>query len=143
EYLAQFDGRAAANVAYLVPHGTVRIEVMGLEERAPTADEIKQMQALVAQGMADGAVGFSTGLDYIPCTYADTHELIELCRPAAAAGGVYVTHMRSYRPATVASAVAETLTIGREAGLPVHISHFNGLADQLLPLIDEGRTRGV
>ncbi len=143
QYLAQFDGRVTANAAYLVPHGTVRIEVMGLEERAPTADEIKRMQALIAQGMADGAVGFSTGLDYIPCTYAQTHELIELCKPAAEAGGVYVTHMRSYRPDTVASAVAETLTIGRKAGLPVHISHFNGLADQVLPLIDEGCASGV
>ncbi|MBI5878528.1 MAG: D-aminoacylase [Chloroflexi bacterium] len=142
EYLARFDGASTANVAYLVPHGTVRIEVMGLADRAPTADELRAMQKLVAEGMADGAVGFSTGLDYIPCTYADTNELIELCRPAAAAGGVYVTHMRSYLPATVAESVEEVLAIGRAAGLPVHISHYNGMADQLLPLIDNGRSRG-
>jgi N-acyl-D-amino-acid deacylase len=143
EFLAQFDGRTSANVAYLVPHGTVRIEVMGLDERAPTPAEIRQMQALVAQGMADGAVGLSTGLEYLPCAYAETAELIALCRPVAAAGGIYVTHMRSYRPESVASAVAETLTIGREAALPVHISHFNGLADMLLPMIEDGRAAGI
>ena len=136
-------GRTSANAAYLVPHGTVRIEVMGLEERAPTPDEIRQMQALVERGMADGAVGLSTGLEYLPCAYAETAELIALCRPVAAAGGVYVTHMRSYRPESVASAVAETLSIGREAGLPLHISHFNGLADMLLPMIEAGRAEGI
>src|SRR5206468_2017542 len=62
EFLAQFDQRAAVNAAYLVPHGAVRIEAMGLDERAPTVDELRRMQALVAQGMADGALGVSTGL---------------------------------------------------------------------------------
>jgi N-acyl-D-amino-acid deacylase len=142
EYLAQFDRRSAANAAYLVPHGTVRIEVMGLDERAPTADELKQMQGIVAQGMADGAIGVSTGLDYIPCNYSDTHELIEVCRPAGEAGGVYVTHQRSYGPKVV-EATHETTTIGREAKMPVHISHYNGFADTLLPLIEEGREQGV
>jgi len=77
---------------------------------------VAQMQALVAQGMADGAVGLSTGLEYLPCAYADTAELIALCRPAGAAGGIYVTHMRSYRPETVASAVAEQLAVVTAVG---------------------------
>ena len=142
EYLAQFERRAAVNAAYLVPHGAVRIEAMGLDERAPSSAELAHMQALVAEGMRDGAIGVSTGLDYIPCNYSDTRELVEICRPAAAAGGVFVTHMRSYG-AKVAEAVHETLTVGREAGLPVHISHYNGFADVLLPLIDAGRADGV
>jgi N-acyl-D-amino-acid deacylase len=142
EYLAQFDRRSAANAAYLVPHGNVRIEVMGLAERAPTADELKQMQAIVAQGMADGAIGVSTGLDYIPCNYSDTQELIEVCRPAGEAGGVYVTHQRSYG-AKVVEATHESTAIGHEAKMAVHISHYNGFADTLLPLIEEGREQGV
>src|SRR5204863_526398 len=83
-------------------------------------------------------IGLSTGLDYIPCNYSDTNELIELCRPAGEAGGVYVTHQRSYG-AKVIDATHETLAIGREARMPVHISHYNGFADVLLPLIDDGR----
>src|SRR5262245_46590826 len=76
EYLACFDRRCAVNVAVLVPNGNVRMEVMGLATRPPTPDELRRMGRLVREGMEQGAVGLSTGLDYIPSRYADTDELI-------------------------------------------------------------------
>ncbi len=143
EYLDRFDGRVGANVAYLIPHGNLRLEAMGLANRRPTADELAHMQRLAGQAMQEGAVGFSTGLDYIPCPYADTEELIAIARAVALYGGVYVTHQRSYAPDSVAEATRESLHIGEEGSVAVHISHFNGRADVLLPLIDEGRQRGI
>jgi len=142
EYLACFDDHTAINVAYLVPHGNVRIEAMGLDDRLPTADEMAHMQRLVAQGMREGAIGYSTGLDYIPNPYSNTWELVELGKAVAPWGGVFVTHMRSYGE-RIAEAVAETYAVAREAGIPVHISHYNGPADILLPLIDAGRAQGI
>jgi N-acyl-D-amino-acid deacylase len=142
EYLDRFDQGTALNVAYLIPHGALRLETVGFSDRPATPDELRQMQELAAQGMHDGAVGLSTGLEYLPCAYADTAELIACCRPVAARGGVYVTHMRSYTTRIV-EAVEETITIGREAGIPTHVSHFNGSADTLLPLTDAARKQGV
>src|SRR6478735_6609192 len=83
EYLALFDRRVAINVAGLVPNGNVRMEVLGLDPRPATADELKQMRRLVRQAMEEGAVGLSSGLDYIPSLYADTNELTELCKEIA------------------------------------------------------------
>ncbi len=143
EYLACFERRCALNVAYLIPNGNVRMEVMGLAMRPPTPDELRQMGRLVREGMEQGAVGLSTGLDYIPSRYADTDELIALCREIAPYGGVYVTHMRRYDPEGVLGSMDEVFRIGREAGVPVHISHFNSQADLVLPKVDAGRTDGI
>jgi len=141
EYLCCFDERTAVNVAYLLPQGTIRLEVMGFESRSPDPGEIARMQAVVAQGMKEGAIGISTGLDYIPCNHAGTEELIEICRPVGELGGIYVSHIRSYGSA-IAAAVEEIAEIGRIAELPVHISHYNGPAPQLAALVDEARTAG-
>src|SRR5262245_17263805 len=96
EYLVCFDRRAAVNVACLVPNGNVRMDVMGLATRPATADELAAMRRIVRQAMEEGAVGLSSGLEYIPSRYAGTEELTELCRELAPFGGVYVTHMRGY-----------------------------------------------
>jgi len=72
EYLARFDRRVAINVAYLVPHNALRLETMGFVDRVATAEELTKMRELMAQGMCEGAVGFSTGLDYFPCRYSNT-----------------------------------------------------------------------
>jgi N-acyl-D-amino-acid deacylase len=143
EYLACFDRRCALNVAVLVPNGNVRLEVMGLATRRPTADELKQMGRLVREGMEQGAVGLSSGLDYIPSRYAETEELIALCREIAPFGGVYVTHMRRYDPDGVIASMDEVYRIGREAGVGVHISHFNSRAELAVPKLDEGRAQGI
>lgn len=141
EYLGCFDRKSVCNVAYLLPQGTIRLEVMGGVSRRPDDDEMRRMQELVEEGMRQGAVGISTGLDYVPCCYADTDELVEICRPAGRYGGVYVTHMRSYGD-RIREAVQETADIGRRAGLAVHISHYNGRADLLSSLVDEARSAG-
>jgi N-acyl-D-amino-acid deacylase len=143
EYLACFERRTALNVACLVPNGNVRLEVMGLDPRRPTADELQRMAALVREAMEQGAVGLSSGLDYIPSRYADTEELIALCRAIAPFGGVYVTHMRSYAPDGILASLDEVYRIGREAGVAVHVSHFNCQAQLGLPKIDAGRADGI
>jgi N-acyl-D-amino-acid deacylase len=143
DYLACFDRRCAVNVAVLVPNGNVRMEVMGLADRPPTKDELRHMRRLVRRGMEEGAVGLSSGLDYIPSRYAETKELVALCEEIAPSGGVYVTHMRSYSPEGVLASLDEVFRIGRDAGVPVHVSHFNSRADQVLPKIDAGRHGGV
>jgi N-acyl-D-amino-acid deacylase len=143
EYLALFDRRCAVNVACLVPNGNVRMEVMGLETRPPTPDELRRMGRLVREAMEQGAVGLSSGLDYIPSLYAGTEELIALCREVAPFGGVYVTHMRRYDPDGVLGSMDEVFRIGREAGVAVHISHFNSQADLVLPKLDAARADGI
>lgn len=142
EYLGRFDGTTALNVAYLVPNGNVRMEVMGLDPRPATDDQIRAMQAIVREGMEQGAVGLSTGLDYIPSLYADAREISALCEVIAPLGGVYVTHMRGYG-AAAPQGMLEVYEIASSADVPAHVSHYNGPADLLLPLIDRGRARGL
>jgi len=143
EYLACFDRRVAVNVACLVPNGNVRMDVMGLESRAPTPDEIRAMGRIVRRAMEDGAVGVSSGLDYIPSRYADTAELTALCREIAPYGGVYVTHMRGYAPDSVIRAMDEVFSIARDAGVAALISHFNSQAELVLPHLDRARAGGL
>src|SRR5579864_121756 len=143
DYLALFDRNCALNVACLVPNGNVRMEVIGLATRVPSTEELARMEGIVRRAMADGGVGLSSGLDYIPSRYAGTQELIALCREIAPQGGVYVSHMRGYSPENVAAALDEMEQIAREAGVAVHISHFNSIAEQVLPQIDAMRARGI
>jgi N-acyl-D-amino-acid deacylase len=143
EYLARFDRRTAVNVACLIPNGNVRMDVMGLETRAPTRDELTRMGRIVRQAMEEGAVGLSSGLDYIPSRYAMTEELTELCRELAPFGGVYVTHMRGYSPQTVIGAMDEVFEIAGDANVPALISHFNSRADLVLPHLDRARAGGL
>ena len=137
------------NVATLIGHNSVRREVVGLDDRAPTADELEQMKALVEKGMQDGAVGFSTGLLYVPGTYADTSEVVALAEVASAHGGVYASHIRE-QGAKLHESITEAVTVGREAGMPVQISHLKvkgrtrwGTIGSALDLIDSYREEGV
>ena len=143
DYLALFDRKCAINVCSLVPNGNARMEVMLLDTRAASTDEAGHMGTIVREAMREGAVGLSSGLDYIPSRYADTAELTALCREIAPFGGIYVTHMRSYTPEGVMTAMDEVEQIGRDAGVAVHISHLNCLAEQVLPRIDQMRSRGI
>lgn len=140
---------ASVNFATLVGHNTVRREVMGTERRAATAEELARMQELVDRAMSDGAVGFSTGLQYVPGTYAGADEVVTLARRAAAHGGVYTTHMRN-EGTELEAAVREAIAVGEGAGLPVHISHLKvdapirwGASADALALIDDARGRGI
>jgi N-acyl-D-amino-acid deacylase len=112
----------ATNAVALVGHNTLRSQVVGNEDRAPTPDEIGRMRGLVEQSLEQGACGFSTGLIYTPGRYSTTEEVIELADPLAAHGALYATHMRN-EGAKLLEAVDEALTIGREVGCPVQISH--------------------
>ena len=152
--VGQFLGRMsekplAVNLATLVGHGSVRRQVMGQEDRAPTEDELRKMEAVVEQAMKDGAVGLSTGLIYVPGTYAKTDEIVALARVAGRNGGIYATHMRNEGD-KVADAIRESIMIGEQAGLPVEISHFKisnkrlwGQTPMTLGLVREARARGL
>ena len=123
EYLARVeDGGLACNVATLAGHGTIRKLVMGFEHRAPTDTELGRMQAILAEALEDGAVGFSTGLEYLPGGYAQVDEQAALARLAAEAGGFYATHMRNEGD-TLIESVTEALTVAERAGIPLQISH--------------------
>ncbi len=149
-YLDRFDGgRVAVNVAMLVPHGTVRMIVMGIEDRAPTPDEMARMQALIDQGMREGAIGLSTGLTYVPCMYATDDEMVELCRPLRPYNGFYCPHHRSYG-LEVLRANYDTIEIARRARVPLHLTHCHvghrpnkGRAPELLAAIDQARADGL
>jgi N-acyl-D-amino-acid deacylase len=139
----------APNVALMVGHGTVRRAVMGTEDRRATPDELAKMEGLVQQAMADGAMGLSTGLFYVPGSFAPTEEIVALARVAAAAGGIYASHMRNEDDRVVES-VQETIRIGREARLPVHISHHKvggrrnyGRSMETLALMRAARDEGI
>jgi N-acyl-D-amino-acid deacylase len=111
------------NVASLIGHNTVRREVMGSANRFATQEEIARMQALVEKAMTGGAVGFSTGLIYIPGTYSSSDEVVALARAAGKHGGVYASHMRD-EGERIVDAITEAADVGRAAGMPVQISHF-------------------
>jgi N-acyl-D-amino-acid deacylase len=128
--------RTAVNTGFLVPHGTVRYSVLGGADREPDAAELAQMRRLVEAGLAEGALGLSTGLEYLPGRYANVAELVELCRPVAAAGLPYVSHMRGYGLAAPGG-MAEARAIGVGSGVAVHISHYNGPGEQLESMVDE------
>lgn len=137
------------NVATLVGHNSVRREVMGRDDRAPTPEELAGMQAIVEKAMLDGAVGLSTGLLYVPGTYADTAEVIALASVASAHGGVYASHIRE-QGADLHKSIEEAIQVGRDADMPVQISHLKikgltrwGTIDKALELIDSHRQRGV
>ncbi|WP_309068341.1 amidohydrolase family protein [Microbacterium sp.] len=143
DLLASYDGRIPLGVAYLVPAGTVRQQVMGTAQRAADADERERMVALVREGIADGAAGLSTGLDYVPGIFADAEEIAALCAPLSAAGLPYVTHMRGGYEDNAQAGVEEVARIAQLAGVAVHISHFHTRADEAWRLMDWLTSRGV
>jgi N-acyl-D-amino-acid deacylase len=139
----------SVNFATLVGHNTIRSTVMGRESRAPTAAELRDMQALVAKAMSEGALGLSTGLEYIPGAYTETAEIIELAEVAAAAGGLYASHLRN-EGTRIEEAVAEAIEVGRATGCPVQISHLKidspsrwGISRNVLSMIDAARAEGI
>ncbi|HEX6974964.1 MAG TPA: hypothetical protein VF147_11210, partial [Vicinamibacterales bacterium] len=117
------DTGASVNYATLIGHNTVRRAVMGTANRDPSVAELARMKSLVWRAMTDGAVGFSSGLQYVPGTYSHTPEIIELARIAGNAGGVYATHMRN-EGTELEKAIEETIRVGNAGGCRVQISHL-------------------
>jgi len=140
----------ALNVATLIGHGTVRLEVMGGSFlRPPTPEELDRMRALVERGMQAGAVGLSTGLIYLPGVFAKTDELVELAKTVSAHGGIYASHMR-YENRRIREALDELTTIAREARIPAQVSHIKlatpaawGRADEIIDYLNQARAAGL
>ena len=139
----------AANIATLIGHNTVRSKVVGLDDRAPTAEEQARMNEYVEQAMKDGAVGLSTGLIYLPGTFAKTDEVVDLAKAASKYGGVYASHIRD-EGNEVVKAIEEAINIGERANMPVEISHFKiasralwGKTATTIGLVEAARKRGL
>jgi len=139
---------AGTNVVHLIPHGAIRSRVFGSVRRAPTPDELDRMKALVEKGMREGAWGMSTGLIYVPGTYAKTDEIVALAKVVHAHGGLYASHIRS-EAASLLEAVAEAIEVGVQSGCPVQISHLKcstreawGKMGEACGLIEAARAAG-
>ncbi len=141
-------GGIGINSAFLMGHGAVRQAVMGQSVETPTRGEMEAMKRLVARQMEEGALGLSTGLTYVPGSAARTEEIVELTAVTAPYGGIYATHMRNYT-AAIMEAVEESIQIGREAGVPVHLSHITpcppstGRAGALLERLERAQAEGL
>jgi N-acyl-D-amino-acid deacylase len=137
------------NVGYLVGHNSVKRRVMGTVSRAPTADEMRRMKTLIAEGMRDGAFGISTGLRYLPGNFSKIDEVIELSRVAADSGGIYTSHLREEGLGLI-EGVSEAITIAREARIPVVLTHHKAVGPKMwgqsartLAMIDSARRAGL
>lgn len=141
--------RIAPNIGFFAGHTWTRRQVVGMDDRAPTPEELDEMRALVEQSMQEGALGLSTGLLYVPGNYAETEEVIELAKVASRYGGLYYTHMRDEATLLLES-VREAIRIGAEADIPVQIQHHKamgvqnwGMTEQSLALVDSARAAGL
>lgn len=149
EYYDKIDRFGAGpNVAHLLPQGSLRRAVIGTEQRAATPDELRQMETLAAKAMDEGAWGMTSGLIYVPSSYADTDELVALARIVGQRGGIYGSHIRNEN-VELLSAIEEALEIGQRANVPVHISHFKssgkdswGLVRVASKMIAQAREQG-
>jgi len=149
EYFDHFDGGSTVNVASFASQGTVRMAVMGMENREPSADEMTRMKAIIDQCMREGAIGLSTGLTYAPCMYASDDELVELCEVIRPYQGFYCPHHRNYGSEAL-TGYWDSIEIGRRAGVPVHLTHCHlsfeinqGRVGELISMIDRARAEGV
>jgi N-acyl-D-amino-acid deacylase len=147
EYVGALE--TAQNTVWTAGHTWLRKYVIGLDNRDPSFAELRRMEGLVAEAMDAGAIGLGTGLEYIPANYAKQSEVIALARAAQRPNALYVTHMRDEGRA-LPEALEEAIDVGREAGLPVHISHLKstgvanaGMAQRVLARIDEANRQGV
>ena len=139
----------APNVGFFAGHSWTRRRVMGMDNRAPTPAELEEMKAVVDQSMREGALGLSTGLLYVPANFAETEEIIELAKVAAAHGGIYVSHMRNEASGLLES-VAEVIRIADESGIPAQINHHKvagaaqwGWSVKTLAMIDSANAAGL
>ena len=139
----------AINVAYLVGHGSIRRTVLGMADRSPSPAELARMTTMVREAMHDGAFGLSTGLKYLPGTFAKTDEVIALARAAADSGGIYTSHLRE-EGLGLLDGVAEAIRIGRDAHIPIVLTHHKvvgkpmwGASVTTLAMVESARRAGV
>lgn len=149
EYLAEFDGNVSVNVAFLLPHGPLRLLTARDSQKPIRGARLRGLQQLVAEGMEEGAVGFSTGLTYSPCAFADEAELEACCEVVAQYGGFYAPHLRSYGDGFI-TALEDAFELCRRTGVPLHLTHLHASfpvnrdkAATVLNMIDEARASGL
>ncbi len=149
EYLDRFKDKTSVNVAWLVPHSSLRLETAGFQNRLLRTDEIRKAQQLAAEAMMQGAKGFSTGLSYFPGAFSNTDELIEICKTVKEFDGVYVTHLRTVFQGERFDNVEEALEIARRSGVKLHFSHYRtggstiGHTDKIMDKIDRAVMEGL
>lgn len=143
------DNGVGLNETYLVPHGNIRMEAMGLEDRPATKEEIQKMCEITERELKSGAIGLSTGLIYIPCAYSLTEEIIEMCKVVAKYDGVFVVHQRSEAD-TILDSMEEIIEIGKKSGVKVHFSHFKVCGKQnwkyipqVIELLEKAKSEGI
>ena len=141
--------KPALNESYLLPHGNVRMEAMGLEGRLPSDAEIQKMCEITRREMEAGCLGLSSGLIYMPCAYSNTAEIIELCKVIATYDGVFVVHQRSEAD-TIIPSMKEIIEIGKQSGVKIHFSHFKICGKnnwhhlpEMFKLLDEAKAEGI
>ena len=150
-FRANYHEKVAINTAYLIPNGTMRLEVLGFHDLPLTDGAMKEAKRLVREGMEQGAVGFSTGSSYYPGPWTSTDELIELCEVVRDAGGVYMSEPRRANPerAFGGGGVPEALEVARRSGVKLHLAHFRtdpktaGKVQEHLAAVDEAKAAGV
>ena len=137
------------NTAWLVGHNSIRRNAMGTENREPTAEELREMEAAVQEAMENGAFGISTGLKYVPGSFSKIDEVVALSKVAAASGGIYTSHLRE-EGLGLLEGVAEAIEIGREAGIPIILTHHKaigrpmwGASTKTLTMVDSARALGI
>lgn len=149
-YLKMIDAvKPGLNECYLVPHGNIRMEAMGLENRLPNEEELQKMRDITRREMEAGAVGLSTGLIYMPCAYSESKEIIEMCKVVAEYDGSFVIHQRSEAD-TILDSMEEVIKIGRESGVKIHYSHFKVCGkknwdkiDKVVALLEKAQAEGI
>ncbi len=149
KYLKFLDSaKLSVNVGTLIGHNDVRRVVLGEEDVSPDKAQLKRMEEMIGKAMRDGAMGFSTGLEYTPGIYSKPDEIVALAKVAAKYHGVYTSHMRNESD-KVFDAIAETIDVGRQAKIPVEISHFKvgqpnlGASGKMLAMVDSAREEGI
>jgi len=142
ELLAAYESNSSINVGVLVPQGNLRYDVMGSTDRPADSDATEAMCRSLERALDEGALGVSSGLDYVPSRFADAAELSALCTVAARRGVPYVTHMRGYE-AAAAHGIAEVRAIAEVSGVSPHVSHYHGPSHMLVGLLDELRDDGI
>ena len=137
------------NQGYLVPHGNIRLEAIGLENKKANITDIDRMCQITRREMEGGALGLSTGLIYPPCVYGNTEELVEICKVVAQFDGIFVVHQRSEAD-TIIESMKEIITIGRESGVKIHFSHFKVCGkdnwkyiDKAFELFEKAKAEGI
>jgi N-acyl-D-amino-acid deacylase len=149
QYLNEVDKGCAVNVAYLMPHGTTRMMVRGMDEGVSSPEQVQKMVEIIRTGMQEGAFGMSAGLTYVPAMYSDTKELIELCKVVSEFNGYFAPHHRSYG-AKIFESITECIEISRNSNVPLHLTHchlsapiYHGRANELLELLDAATMQGI